>query len=169
MSRRMISYLWSPRYETSMHYLLLTTNDMAHSVPGHSASCICPISSESWPREDEENSVRWRIRFIPEGTGPVSGPLVRLLMRSQYEYAAQILLVATMAVAKASLALLIQSLMAEGHSLLASRSLLGIIVAWGVTAVFTIAFGCSLPSPWDFTGHCINLVRKHGIWKLNAL
>jgi len=83
------------------------------------------------------------------------------VLYQKYEYAAQILLVATMAAAKASLALLIQSLMAEGHSLLASRSLLGVIVAWGVTAVFTTAFGCALPSPWDFTGRCINLSALH--------
>jgi len=79
----------------------------------------------------------------------------------KYEYAAQILIIAAMTAAKASLALLIQNLMAEGHSLLASRSLLGVIIGWGITSVFAIAFGCSLPHPWDTTGHCINLGALH--------
>lgn len=78
----------------------------------------------------------------------------------QYEYASRITLVATTVAAKLSLALLIQSLMAEGRSLIASQSLLVFIIAWGFTAIFTIAFGCNLPHPWDTTGKCLNLVGQ---------
>jgi len=79
----------------------------------------------------------------------------------KYGYAAQIILVATMTLSKISLSLLVQSLMAEGHSVMAGRGLLAIIIGWGITSIFSIAFGCALPHPWDSTGRCINLGALH--------
>jgi len=88
----------------------------------------------------------------------------------KYQYAAQMVLILTVSMAKASLAVLIHSLMADRYSLLASRSLLTMIIVWGATAIFTTAFGCSLPHPWDLTGHCINLTTAHdAIWSLDIV
>jgi len=92
------------------------------------------------------------------------------VLYQKFQYGAQILLIATMAAAKTSLALLLHSLMGEGYSLLASQSLLGIIIAWGITAIFATAFACSLPDPWDIKGHCVNLGALHNaIEALNIL
>ena len=78
----------------------------------------------------------------------------------QYQYAAQILLISAITAAKISLSILIQSLLSEGRGLIAGRSLLVVIIGWGVTSIFALAFGCALPEPWDTTGHCVNLVRR---------
>ena len=41
--------------------------------------------------------------------------------------------------------------------LLSCHILLGIIGAWGVAAVISLAIQCDLPSPWDSTpGRCLN-------------
>lgn len=76
----------------------------------------------------------------------------------QFAYAAEILLIATVACAKLSLALLVQSLMAEGYTLLGSRVLVAGIAAWAFSSIIAVAFRCSLPRPWEFTGNCINQV-----------
>ena len=70
-----------------------------------------------------------------------------------------------MAAAKISLCLLIQSLLAEGRSVVAGRSLLVVIVGWGITSIFALAFGCALPEPWNTNGRCVNLVSQstHGL------
>jgi hypothetical protein len=82
----------------------------------------------------------------------------RSLTQHQYEYAAQILLVATIACGKTSLALLVKSLMAEGYTLIASQGLIAVIVLWGFSSIMALAFRCSLPRPWEFTEHCIDQV-----------
>jgi len=64
-----------------------------------------------------------------------------------------------MAAAKISLSLLIQSLMAEGYSVIVGQGLLVVIIGWAASSIFAIAFGCSLPNPWDISGRCINIVR----------
>jgi len=76
----------------------------------------------------------------------------------QYEYAAQILLIATMAAAKISLSLLIQSLMAEGYSVIVGQGCWWSLSDGQPRLFFAIAFGCSS----QIRGHicrCINIVR----------
>lgn len=80
------------------------------------------------------------------------------VMYEKYEYVAQILLVATLACGKTSLALLVKSLMAEGRTLLASQGLIAVIILWGFSSIMALAFRCKLPRPWEFTEHsqCID-------------
>jgi hypothetical protein len=79
-------------------------------------------------------------------------------LTKQYEYAVQILIVATIACGKSSLALLVKSLMADGLPLHASRALIGVISLWAISSIIALAFRCSLPHPWEFTGQCIDQV-----------
>lgn len=40
-----------------------------------------------------------------------------------------------------------------------SKVLSTLVILWGVTAMFGLAFQCSLPRPWAFvSGQCFNLV-----------
>lgn len=87
----------------------------------------------------------------------------------QYQYAARIVLAATVAASKISLALLIMSLMGEARSLLASRSLLGIIIAWSIAAIFTIAFECAPPNPWDTARGCIDQVLVSALLRTDSM
>ncbi|KAH8594760.1 hypothetical protein B0O99DRAFT_687537 [Bisporella sp. PMI_857] len=88
----------------------------------------------------------------------------------KYQYAAQVLLMATMTSAKISLSLLIQSLLSEGRSVLVGTGLLVIIICWGIASTFAVAFGCALPEPWDTTGRCVNLpVLRDAIAAFNII
>lgn len=79
----------------------------------------------------------------------------------QYEYAAQILLVATIALSKLSLGLLFKNLMTSRRSLLASQVLVGVVVAWGIASILALALRCSIPAPWKWNhaSQCIDQVR----------
>lgn len=82
-------------------------------------------------------------------------------LSSQYEYAAQILLIATIALSKLSLGLLFKNLMTSRRSLLASQILIGTIVAWAVASILALAFRCSMSAPWQWNqaSQCIDQVR----------
>ncbi|KAJ5166313.1 uncharacterized protein N7482_005094 [Penicillium canariense] len=81
--------------------------------------------------------------------------LVRYL---KYEYAAQILLIATIAFSKLSLGLLFKTLMTSRRSSIANHALMGVIIAWALASILALAFRCSMPTPWrwDQPGQCIN-------------
>ncbi|KAJ5484877.1 hypothetical protein N7539_004865 [Penicillium diatomitis] len=66
----------------------------------------------------------------------------------KYEYAAQILLVFTIAFSKLSLGLLFKNLMTSRRSSIANKSLMAVIVAWTIGSVLALSFRCSMPTPW---------------------
>lgn len=35
------------------------------------------------------------------------------------------------------------------------------IICWAFSSIMALAFRCSLPHPWEFTGNCINQVSEH--------
>lgn len=79
---------------------------------------------------------------------------------SQYENAAQILLIATIAFSKLSLALLFKNLMTSRRSSIANQTLMGVIIAWAVASIIALALRCSMPTPWkwDQPDKCIHQV-----------
>jgi hypothetical protein len=68
------------------------------------------------------------------------------------------MLIATIAMAKVSLSYLLQSMMSDKRTVVWSRILLGIVVAWALGSIMALAFQCSLPHPWDSNGHCVDQV-----------
>jgi hypothetical protein len=60
-----------------------------------------------------------------------------------------------------SLSYLLQSMMSDRRTIIASRSLLGVVVAWAVASIMALAFQCSLPSPWDSSRHCVDQVSEN--------
>jgi hypothetical protein len=78
----------------------------------------------------------------------------------QYEYAAQILLIATIAFSKLSLGLLFKNLMTSRRSSIANQTLMGVIIAWALASIIALALRCSMPTPWkwDQPDQCINQV-----------
>ena len=63
-------------------------------------------------------------------------------------YASNILMIAALAGAKASVTLLIISIKPLRPVMLASYGLLGVVAAWMVAGILALAFQCSLPMPW---------------------
>jgi hypothetical protein len=75
----------------------------------------------------------------------------------KYLYSSDILLIPTLAFAKASVILLIVAVNPQRNILLACYVLLGVVALWAVMGIFTLAFQCKLPRPWDYdSGRCIN-------------
>lgn len=81
--------------------------------------------------------------------------LVRYL---KYEYAAQILLIVTIAFSKISLGLLFKNLMTSRRYLRTNQVLMGVIIAWAVGSILALALRCSMPTPWQWNtpAKCIN-------------
>lgn len=67
----------------------------------------------------------------------------------KYFYSSEILLIAALAFAKASVTLLIVAVGPQRNVLLACYVLLGVVALWAVMGVFALAFQCDLPPPWD--------------------
>ncbi|KAJ5895948.1 uncharacterized protein N7473_005347 [Penicillium subrubescens] len=76
----------------------------------------------------------------------------------KYEYAAQILLIATIAFSKLSLGLLFKNLMTSRRSSITNQTLMGVIIAWALASIIALALRCSMPTPWKWDQHdqCIN-------------
>jgi hypothetical protein len=75
----------------------------------------------------------------------------------KYSYSSDILLIPTLAFAKASVILLIVAVNPQRNILLACYVLLGVVALWAVMGIFALAFQCKLPRPWDYdSGRCIN-------------
>jgi hypothetical protein len=75
----------------------------------------------------------------------------------KYFYSSEILLIASLAFAKASVTLLIAVINLQRNVSLACYVLLGVVALWAVTGIFALAFQCDLPRPWDSDpGRCIN-------------
>ncbi|KAJ5665958.1 uncharacterized protein N7477_008406 [Penicillium maclennaniae] len=74
-----------------------------------------------------------------------SDELVRYL---KYEYAAQLLLIVTVAFSKISLGLLFKNLMTSRRYLRTNQVLMGVIIAWAVASILALALRCSMPTPW---------------------
>ncbi|KAF4160434.1 hypothetical protein CNMCM6069_008784 [Aspergillus lentulus] len=86
----------------------------------------------------------------------------------KYMYGAQILLLATAACSKFSLALLFRSLTAQGNVLRLSQGLMAVIGLWTCSSIVAVAFQCALPHPWDITGRCVNREALAScIWTMN--
>ncbi|KAK9641165.1 hypothetical protein HCH54_008916 [Aspergillus fumigatus] len=88
----------------------------------------------------------------------------------KYMYGAQILLLATVACSKCSVALLFRSLTAQGNALRLSQGLMVVIGLWTSSSILALAFQCALPHPWDMTGRCVNReALANYIWSMNIL
>lgn len=75
----------------------------------------------------------------------------------KYLYSSDILLIPTLAFAKASAIFLIVAVNPQRNVLLACYVLLGVVAFWAVMGIFALAFQCNLPRPWDYdSGRCIN-------------
>ncbi|KAJ5149715.1 hypothetical protein N7448_001293 [Penicillium atrosanguineum] len=81
-----------------------------------------------------------------------------LVLYLKYEYAAQILLIVTVAFSKISLGLLFKNLMTSRRYLRTNQVLMGVIIAWAVGSIFALALRCSMPTPWMWNSpdKCIN-------------
>lgn len=64
-------------------------------------------------------------------------------------YAANILTIATLGAAKASVILLITSIQPLRPVLLGCYGTLGLVGAWMIAGVLALAFQCELPTPWN--------------------
>ncbi|KAJ5740782.1 hypothetical protein N7493_000654 [Penicillium malachiteum] len=76
----------------------------------------------------------------------------------KHEYAAQILLIITIALSKISSGLLFQSTMTSRGYTWANGALMVIIVAWAIGTILALALRCPMPNPWKWSpsGQCIN-------------
>ena len=98
------------------------------------------------------------IRHIQQGESHnnYSVTLLYLTVR-KYLYSSEILLIASLAFAKASITFLLIAITPQRNVLLACYVLLGVVALWAVTSIFATAFQCDLPRPWDSDpGRCIN-------------
>jgi hypothetical protein len=86
----------------------------------------------------------------------VGGPCVSNC--HQTSYAADILFIITITIAKISTSELIARLTRKKEHVLACRVVSAIIAVWGVASLFTIAIGCHPQHPWDMVDRCSNLV-----------
>ena len=77
---------------------------------------------------------------------------------SKFYYASELLLILSVAFAKASVTLLIVAIKPGGGVLRGCYALVAVVVLWAVSSFFALAFQCALPRPWDSadTGRCIN-------------
>jgi hypothetical protein len=51
-------------------------------------------------------------------------------------------------------------MMSDRRTTRTSQILLAIVVAWAFASVMALAFQCSLPTPWDSNGRCVNQVSE---------
>ncbi|PHH85505.1 hypothetical protein CDD83_320 [Cordyceps sp. RAO-2017] len=66
-----------------------------------------------------------------------------------FDYAANLLYIATVSCSKCSMALLMARLSSFTGHRIAAYALCGFAAAWGVASLFVIGFQCSFPQPWD--------------------
>ena len=81
----------------------------------------------------------------------------KIELYNKLNYIYQILFIATICFSKLSLLAFINRLLPSPRNALGSTILMGITAAWGVAAIFSIAFQCDLPSPWNTAGRCRDL------------
>ena len=80
---------------------------------------------------------------------------VELYDKLNYTY--QILFIVTICFSKLSLLSFITRLIPSPRNVLGSRLLMGTATAWGIAAIFSIAFQCDLPAPWNTASTCRDL------------
>ncbi|KIW13772.1 hypothetical protein PV08_08963 [Exophiala spinifera] len=86
-------------------------------------------------------------------------------------YAADILLIASMAASQASLTFLVIAINPTRKLLLSCYFLLGYLAVWMIASIFAVSFKCNLPSPWNIDGNkCVDLFALNvGIYSLSIL
>ncbi|KIV86603.1 hypothetical protein PV11_02203 [Exophiala sideris] len=86
-------------------------------------------------------------------------------------YTANILLIAALAAAKASVTHLIIAINPSRKLVMSCYCVLGLVAAWMIASIFALAFQCNLPHPWDFHGtKCVDLFALNvGIQTVNIL
>ncbi len=89
----------------------------------------------------------------------------------QSVYAANMLLIGSLAAAKASVTCLVIAINPSRKLLLACRGTLGFVAAWFVASIIALAFQCDLPSPWNSEANkCIDRFALNvGIHVINIL
>ena len=93
--------------------------------------------------------------------GHKSPTLTEPMQRPQSVYAATILYVVAIGIAKLSIIVLIGRLTLTKMHLKILQALSAVVVAWTVVAVLVTAFECRLPKPWDLFGRqCLDPVSK---------
>ncbi|KAK5759966.1 hypothetical protein LTS12_009862 [Elasticomyces elasticus] len=75
----------------------------------------------------------------------------RLVQYYRYQYAAQILGIITQTLAKCAVVLMVERIASELSTKKLSLALKAVIGIWTVFSIFTIAFQCGVPRPWEFT------------------
>ncbi|KAF7505073.1 hypothetical protein GJ744_001292 [Endocarpon pusillum] len=70
---------------------------------------------------------------------------------SKYNYTGQILMIASLAFSKASVAFLVTNIQPAGLILRACHVFLATVLLWALAFILAISFQCSLPRPWDFS------------------
>lgn len=94
----------------------------------------------------------------------------KFVLKKQYIYIAQILLVVSIALSKLSIGLLFKSLMNRGITQWANWGLIGAIMAWAVGSIAALAARCSSPHPWSVVGgKCdqqVSEIRRQDLGKL---
>jgi hypothetical protein len=90
---------------------------------------------------------------------------------SQLFYAASLLYILAICAAKCSMFLLVARLTRFKSQVMASHILTGLIILWGIAAVFAAAFQCGLPAPWDSRAlsKCSSLVRHPHVFVRQVL
>ncbi|KAK5702998.1 hypothetical protein LTR97_003944 [Elasticomyces elasticus] len=75
----------------------------------------------------------------------------RLVQYYRYQYAAQILGIIIQTLAKCAVVLMVERIASELSTKKLSLALKAVIGIWTVFSIFTIAFQCGVPRPWEFT------------------
>ncbi|KAJ2973386.1 hypothetical protein NQ176_g6639 [Zarea fungicola] len=78
-------------------------------------------------------------------------------------FASTLMYIAAICPAKASMSLLISrvSRQAAGRHSIATNTVTGLIFAWGISSIFTVAFQCGSSRPWDIVnGHCTGVFQR---------
>lgn len=100
-------------------------------------------------------------REISAGLGQRASTLsdddIQILQKNQY--AANLLYIASLALARVSVLIFVMQLSPRRTYKQVSLGLIITISVWSLLSVFTLAFQCSIPKPWDFYGdRCLDRV-----------
>ncbi|KAJ5612061.1 hypothetical protein N7510_005255 [Penicillium lagena] len=84
----------------------------------------------------------------------------QLVLYLKYEYAAQILLIATTALSKLSLGLLFKNLMTSRRYSRTNQGLMVVIIAWTIASILALVLRCTISAPWKWNvpDQCINQI-----------
>ncbi|KAE8153504.1 hypothetical protein BDV25DRAFT_136795 [Aspergillus avenaceus] len=128
------------RFRT-LHFLTLSDGILAAATLLFIAqtSCICVASQHGIGKHREDLSD------------------AALISYAKSLYAGELLAVTVLACSKAAINVLLMAIGPFDSVLIASKALLAMTSAWTITSIISLAFQCSLPSPWDSTlSRCIN-------------